>query len=659
MPAAATTTADEGPSVTTLRRQFENYASVKVNEIAEAREAWCYQNAAQWTKAQIEILRKRGQPAITFPRIPQKINSIVGVLRQLRTDPKAFPRTSKGEKGAELATEVVRYILDASKFEDMESEVIADACILYGVSEMVLVKGDNGDPDIELNYADAKTYFYDPRSTRANFVDRRFDGVAKWVDKDELEEFAPGSTKTLGSTGGDNDGTYFTGFDVDKEVMWIDERGRFRLVDHWYIKDGGWKWCLHVGNQVLTKEDGSPYAGDSPFFDAKGRSISKFFPLSNKIDQDGDHYGFVRELKGPQDAINQHRSKAIHIMNARQIFAEKGVFADIEAARREAARPDGIVEVGPGKFEKFKVDQPNQEFLMQTQYYQDAKAEMDNFGPNPTLTGNDPQEHSGRALAILKQAGLAALGPFLKNYRGWKLAQYQAVWCAAQRYWTAERWIRVTEDQELAGFLQINGMDIDPMTGQPVMVNAIGNIDVDIVMSEGPDTETIRGDINDTMEALAHNGVPVPPPVFVEMSDLPKQQKDKLIKMLEPQPDPATEMAKGGELAKLKAEIEKIKADTGKAEADEYLSAAKAEQILAAIGQVEAEMEVARSQGWMPPKPLVSQGQPSGPGAQPGPEAAGEPPQPAAQPPQGPQGPTPPQTLGGLIAPPPPQAGGM
>lgn len=635
---ATTTATDSGPSVDKLRKQFMNYATVKVQEIAEAREAWCYHNAAQWNKTQLEILRKRGQPAITFPRIGVKINSIVGVMRQIRTDPKAFARTQKGEEGAELATEVVRYILDASKFEDIESECISDAAILFGVSEMLLIQGDQGDPDIDIKHVNAKTFFYDPRSVRSNFDDARYMGSAKWCDKDELDELVPGATDKIGGSGADNDGTYFTQFDSDREVMWVDEKGRYRLVDHWYISQSKWKWCLHVGNTILDE-------GDSPFFNAKGQSISKFFAFANKIDQDGDHYGFVRELKGPQDAMNQHRSKALHIMNARQLFAEEGVFADVETARKEAARPDGVVIVAPGMFDKYKIEQPNQEFLMQTQYYQDAKAEMDNFGPNPTLTGNDPQEHSGRALAILKQAGLAALGPFLKNYRSWKLAQYQAVWCAAQRYWTSERWIRVTEDQELAGFLQINGVQIDPMTGIPQMVNAIGALDVDIVMSEGPDTEVIRGDVNDTMEALAHNGVPVPPQLFIEMSDLPKSVKDKALKIMTQSQDPMDEAAKGAALAKEKADIEKTKADT-------YQSAAKAEQILAQIGQLQAEIAVAKTQGWVQqaaPQPMA---QPANGNGAPTASQAPQVPQPPDQP--GPvtglpQGPMP--TLAGLSQP--------
>ena len=65
-------------------------------------------------------------------------------------------------------------------------------------------------------------------------------------------------------------------------------------------------------------------SGESPFKNERGMSISKYNAFANMIDIDGDHYGFVRRLRGPQDAMNQHRSKAIHIMNTRQLKIQEG-----------------------------------------------------------------------------------------------------------------------------------------------------------------------------------------------------------------------------------------------------------------------------------------------------------------------------------------------
>ncbi|WP_163752824.1 hypothetical protein, partial [Proteus mirabilis] len=70
-----------------------------------------------------------------------------------------------------------------------------------------------------------------------------------------------------------------------------------------------------------------------------------------------------------------------------------------------------------GSPEDLEVLQPAQEFLQQTQYYEDAKAEIESFGPNQALLGDLGQSASGRAYVMAQQAGLAELGPFLKNFR--------------------------------------------------------------------------------------------------------------------------------------------------------------------------------------------------------------------------------------------------
>jgi hypothetical protein len=536
--------------VNKLRTQFENYASVKFREIDEARLSWRYYHADQWTPDQLKILKKRGQSAITFDRTSSKINSLVGTIRKLRTDCKCYPNTPKGEDGAEVATQTVRTILDASQFEDIEVECVRDASVQgIAVDELMLIAGDHGDPDLRFDYRDPRTFFYDPRSTRPDFADNRFHGIYKWADADELNELAPGASDLVRNS--HTDDGYWTAFDTDREVLWRDTQNRIRLVDHWYHDGEMWRWCVHAGSVVILK-------GDSPFYDERAKSISKYFAFANQIDIDGDHYGFCRRLRGPQDAMNQHRSKSIHIMNTRQLKIREGAVDDVEVTRREAARPDGTL-VYHGAKDDLEIIQPSQEFLQQTQYYQDAKAEIDNFGPNQALVSMG-QNTSGRAYNMAQQAGLAELGPFLKNYRMWKLSQYRAAWCAAQRYWTAERFLRITSDQGIAQFMQINGVQLDQY-GQPQLVNALGQIDVDIHIDEGPDTETIMGDVFDTLMALAQNNVPVPPQAIIEASYLPASEKKKLNAMIS-QPDPMKMQAAQLELADKAATTDKTKSQT-------------------------------------------------------------------------------------------------
>jgi hypothetical protein len=280
-----------------LRRQFEDYASAKVNEINMAREAWAYYYAKQYTSEQLKELKKRGQPAIVFDRIGRKIDGLVGIVRKLRADPKAYPRTLNQQDGADVATQVVRTICDSSRFEDIEAECSRDAAVSgIACSEMLIIKGDHQDPDVRLGYVDPRTFFYDTRSVLHDFSDARFMGTYKWAEADEIEEIAPGSTDKLGAV---SDIGIYTAYDTDRDILWTDIRNRYRLVDHWYIEDGMWRWCLHVGNTTLL-------SGDTPFFSDTGKPLCKFFPYSTFIDMNGDHIGYIRRLKG-------HRTRSISI----------------------------------------------------------------------------------------------------------------------------------------------------------------------------------------------------------------------------------------------------------------------------------------------------------------------------------------------------------
>jgi hypothetical protein len=564
---ADTYDADNAPKLTTRRREFEDYASVKSREIDEQRSSWRYYHVDQWTAAQLKVLNKRQQPPITFDRTGRKIDSLTGTIRRLRTDPKAYPNTPKGEQGAEVATQVIRTINDASFAEDLEVECCRDGLIHgIGVDELVLTQGDKGDPDLRFQYVDPKTFFYDPRSLRSNFQDWRFHGVYKWADIDELDNVVDGASDMV-TQALDSDGGYWTAFDTDRENLWIDSRRRVRLIDHWYKRGGIWHWCLHTGNVELL-------SGESQFKNERGMSISKYNAFANLIDIDGDHYGFIRRLRGPQDAMNQHRSKAIHIMNTRQLKIKEGAVDDVEVSRREAARPDGTL-VYRGDEKDMQVIQPESEFLQQTKYYEDAKGEIDSFGPNQQLIQEFGQNVSGRAANMLQQAGLAELGPFLKNFRMWKLERYRACWIAAQTYWTSERMLRVTDDEGVAQFMQINGVELDPW-GRPMLVNMLGNIDVEIKIDEGRDSETVMGDIFELLMGLSQNNVPVPPAVIIQASGLPLSEKKKLIGMLS-QPDPQKQAAQAAIIQKTQAEGAKLAAEATKAQSAAMLNVARAQ----------------------------------------------------------------------------------
>jgi len=522
-------------SVDKLKKQYYDYLGAKTAEVEEAREARHYYHGDQWTDAEIAVLQRRKQPVVTSNRIERKINAVVGIVEKLRQDPKAYARTPQHEQGADVATAVMRYCLDTNDWKSKSTRNARLGAIdgIAGV-EFDLETGDVGDPDLAIHIVYADTFFYDPRSFDEGFTDARYMGIAKWIDVDQAKELIPSKASEIDDlmeTGSD----VTTSADQDRERVWVNTSlKRLRMVDHWYIMKGKWCWTLYIGNTVMMQ-------GQSPFHDEKGKTFPRFLMFSAAVDHDGDRYGFIRNLKSAQDEINMRRSKALHLLNTKLMMSEKGAVDDIEIARRERAKPDGWIEYNPGlKVES--IDTEN-DFKGQLEMLQEAKTEIENFGPNPALIGQGLEDSSGRAIALLQQAGMAELGPYLSSFKNWKIRVYRCIWNIITEHWKAERWIRVTDDQNVAQFFQINKLEVDQY-GRPAIVNAIGSMDVDFIIDEGQDSINMQADAAMTLQNLGPQFAQQFPEIAIELSPIESVIKTKMLKKIQaaqnapPKPDP-------------------------------------------------------------------------------------------------------------------------
>jgi hypothetical protein len=546
-------------SLEKCKRAYLDYLGSKREEIQEQQNSRQYRHGAQWTTYHVEIFNQRKQPVVTYNRIGRKIDAIVGLMEKLKLDPKGFPRNpnNTSEQGAELATAVVRYVVESELKERIFPFEVEQAAVdgIGGV-ELKLIKGDKDDIDVGFAPTLTDSIFYDPRSYMSDFSDARYQGQGKWVDQDDAKAQYPnpidkGALDESQDRGGDMTSN------PDREKLWFyydNVYYRVRIVEIWYKIPNGWNWCLFTGAGKIRE-------GKGYFYDEKGSQICKFILFSAFVDHEGDRYGFVRNLRSSQDEINQRRSKGLHELISRRIKAEDGAFADIETARREAVKPDGVIIYNKGFEMEFDdaVRQANIEG--QLKFLEDAKNEIENFGPNPALIGQGLEYKSGRAINLLQQAGIAELGPFVINVKYWKLRLYRAIWSAVQRYWTGERWIRVTNDEGVIQAVQVNGVGVDPMTRIPRMVNALGNLDVNFVLDEGPDEVNMMADAYDTLLALAQQGANIPPPVLIELAPLHNSVKRKLLAMVS-QPDPMKQQAAQVQIASEAARIDETKSKT-------------------------------------------------------------------------------------------------
>ncbi len=574
-------------SVLTLHRQLQDYLSAKVEEIEEQKDSRRYYHGAQLTAEQRKVLQSRHQPVQIWNEVGRKINGIVGQVERMRCDPKGVGRDPKSEQGAEIATQSVRYVCDANQFKNtIEPYVLLQSGIeaIAGV-QLVLRAGDKGDPDVGLHPVIGDEYFYDPRSYNPNFKDVRYEGIMKWLDVEAAGEMFPEKRDDLEALfQGDSDLTT----NPDREVKWlILSQRRVRMIEHWYKHRGKWCWAFYCANVLLDQ-------GVSPFADDLGNSESSFEMFSTAIDHDGDRYSFVRNFKGPQDALNQGKSKQLALANSRRAIADKGAVDDVEIARRELARHDGYVEKNPGK--DLKVEDTHPDIATFSAFTEDAKKWMDSFANADVAAMTGPggiTNISGKAIELLRQPGMAELAPFVLAHRSWKLGVYRKIWNAVKRHWTAERWIRVNSNDKLAQFIQINGVDLDQW-GRPTIVNAVGSLDVNIVLDMGPDLVSMMEETYDMLKGYPPGTFP--PQVLIEMNpNLPRSEKDRLLQLMAPKPqppDPMAEMMKRLALENAAGKNAKQAAETQRAAAAAEQAAATAEEKRAGIGHDQASVHL-------------------------------------------------------------------
>ncbi len=541
------------------KKAYLDYLTNKTAEIEEQKDARRYYHGAQWTAEQLKILKKRRQPPSTKNRIARKIDGTIGLIERLRQDPKAFPRTPKQEQGAELATAVLRYVLDEQEWKAKSPECARDGAVDgIGGIELDIVQGDHGDPEVGFDIVEPDSFFYDPRSYRADFSDASYMGMGKWVELDVAKDMFPDKADQIGGT---EDGSEFTS-NPDREQKWFSFDGAkklVRLVDVWYKHKGEWCWAIFTGSVILMEDK-------SYLTDEKNKTACKYIMFSCNVDHDGDRYGFVRHMKSSQDSFNFKHSKLNHILASRRLIMSQGSVQDVEKARTEWARDDGVVLVNGEVNAAIKVDDRSFDFAGWAKLLEEDKMELDNYGPNQALIG-DLTNQSGRAIQLLQQAGMAELGPYILGYRGWKVRVYRAVFSAVQKYWQAERYIRVTDDDGVAQFIQINGVGVDPNTGMPTMVNAMGSLDVDIILDEGPDTVNAQADIYETLQqvlpAIAERLSPAESSAAVklllETSALPASAKKQFREAQQAPPDPMQQAAAKLELEGKQAENEETK----------------------------------------------------------------------------------------------------
>jgi hypothetical protein len=280
---------------------------------------------------------------------------------------------------------------------------------------------------------------------------------------------------------------------------------------------------------------------------------------------------------------------------------------DADMVRKEASKPDGVIP--PGWEPTSQTDLASGQFNLLSL----AESEMDRQGPNPAILGRQGMDASGSAQQVRQQAGMSEDAVIYKGIHNWELRVYRAMWDRCRQFWQAPDYIRITDDQgspQFIGINQPNGAQIvqgpdGPMI-QPVIDNALAELDVDIVLDTVPDTAVLAQEQFQTLSELAQMYGPqeVPFDDLLQLSTI--ADKSKLIAQRKQRKD---------QMAQQQAQAQQL--GQAGAVADINKTTAQANQAAATADKIATETAFTRAQlaywGQVVPMPMPQPMQPPPP----------------------------------------------
>lgn len=573
---------EDGLPGSRLVEMYQAWIATKLPELVNQLGYERYYHGKQFTPEQLAIFARRSQPPTYFNELRKKVDSYIGIEQRLRRDPKAQPRTPKHEGDCDAATAALREVHDQNRAPILFSEAGRDFFV-RGIGAMwqgAEQKGFTNKVELKNRRIPAIQFIYDPRSMDWDFADAKFLGEWTWMDIEDAEELfdklgRPDSADMMRSLSGLGDPTRSGGVPGEwsrvKSEWWSSVLGRVRIVHLYYRYKGQWRCCYFCGAIKLYDEP-------SLYVDEDGETYCPIIASSCNVDEGGERYGVVKDLIPIQDAINARHSRLLWMMSVRQIIADKGAVDDVNHAREQAKRPDGVIMLNPrgkdGIDKKFQIVTLDSEIAGQAKLLEVAVSQMANYGPNPAMMGEGQgtESQSGRAILAKQNAGMTEMSPIFERHREFKITSYRRNWLLVRQFWTQELWFSVTDDDKGFKFIGINQPVQDPQTGQMTIRNDVAQMDVNIIIEEGPDTVTMNEELMDKLAQMGPTALTPMGKILITLSGVPN--KDRLFALIDeataPNPQAVAMQAKMAELeallaaAKVDSEIakgEKTRAD--------------------------------------------------------------------------------------------------
>lgn len=598
---------EAAPEQSDLTRKLISWIKKDMTHVSawrkEAREDFNFYAGNQWSEEDLNELRAKMRPALTFNRIAPLVNAITGSEINNRREVRFIPREAGDAQANEVLSSAAEWFRDECGAEDEESDAFQDAIISgMGWTDTRLDFEDDPDGAPKIERMDPLEMGWDCYAVKPNLEDARRmwrvremayeDAVDLTGEKDKGKLHAAW-IKDLGDSpeahdqdraddyeGGQNDladggygkykclvveirwfekQTYYRGPDIEgmQEIREYDER-QVKLIRKEMPEFPAVRQTRKVmkrafiGSQVLGEPD-QPLVPPGLF---GWECITGYF---DKIKS--QFYGVVKTAKDPQRWSNKFFSQVMFLLNSQSkggIIAERGAFEDDRQAEASWAKADEITWANGGTISgdkpkilpKSPASFPAGFFTL---FQESKEAINDVTGLSMEFLGTREVDQAGVLEYQRRQSSLNLLASLFNSLRRYRKRQGREMLFLIQEHLSDGRLIRIVGD--------------DMKQYVPLMKADVANKKYDIIVDDSPSSpnekdrtwqilmqflplvkDLVASDPEAMMEVLAASPLPAS---FVEKLKRMMQQRAQ-----QPQPPSPEEIKAQAEQQKFQMEMQ-------------------------------------------------------------------------------------------------------
>jgi hypothetical protein len=599
----------------------------------------------QWEEDDKTELKERGQKATVFNQVKPTCDWVIGTEKRTRIDYMVLPRGKEDRPLAETKTKILKYVSDVNKEAFHRSRAFEDS-VKSGVGWLEAgVKSDIDDEPVFVRWEDWRNIWWDSLHVEPDYSDARYLFRSKWVDFDIAASMFPERVGIV-RLAVQKDDLYWQEEDQQIDVDPVEgeagfalelsgdtgittwSRNRVRLIEAWYKEPmrgqvlkgreigtlNGVVYDEKNENHLMLVNEGLASTHDAirmgvrvmifcsrgVLFDGPTPYNHNRFPFvpiwAHRKKTDNSPYGMIRQLRDPQEDLNKRRSKALHILNTRQVVADENATDDWDDIKAEVDRPDGLIRLKPGTRFDFQTDTQlaNEHVMLMNQ---DAEYIERTGGVNDEMMGRQTNAISGRAITARQELGTTLTMTMFDNLRLAFQLVGELKLSLVEQFYSEEKTIRIQGAPNQWDFVDLNYQD--PDTGETL--NDITASQADFVIDSQNYTATMRQAAFEQLMSMIEK---LPPElamslldIVVEMSDVPlKETLVQRIREITGQKDPSKDPQDPEVVAEEQAKAEEQQKEKELLDAfrmiEMRLKEAQAAKTEAEAGEKDLKMEV-------------------------------------------------------------------